>query len=189
MNKKGIILIIIGVIFLMISGLMIKYNNYQNTKAATESKIVYEKIQNEELPKEEPTVINKEMKVVNIDGSDYIGTISIPALNLNLPVTSDWDYKKMKTSPCRYYGSIYTNDLVICAHSYDNLFGRIKKLTSGDLLILTDTNKEEYIYKVEVVEILSPTDVLEMIESEFDLTLYTCTMDTLNRITVRLNRV
>jgi len=102
---------------------------------------------------------------------------------------SDWDYVKMKKSPCRYYGSIFTNDLVICAHSYDNLFGKIKKLNQGDLLIFKDIDKNEYIYKVEVIEILSPTDVKKMIESDFDLTLYTCTMDTLNRITVRLNRV
>ena len=34
-----------------------------------------------------------------IDGLDYIGTIRIPVLNLNLPVISEWDYKKMKTFP------------------------------------------------------------------------------------------
>jgi len=102
---------------------------------------------------------------------------------------SDWDYNKMKISPCRYYGSIITNDLVICAHSYDNLFGRLKNLNTGDLLILTDMNNNEYIYKVEVIEILSPNKVEEMIESDFDLTLFTCTKDALNRVTVRLNRV
>ena len=31
--------------------------------------------------------------------------------------------------------------------------------------------------------------VKEMIENDFDLTLYTCTVDGLNRVTVRLNRV
>ena len=127
------------------------------------------------------------MKTVNIDGNNYIATISIPVLDIELPVMADWDYKKMKIAPCRYYGSIMTNDLVICAHGYDNLFGRIKNLTSGDLLVLTDMNNNEYIYKV--IEVLSPNDVKEMVESEFDLTLYTCTIDNLNRVTVRLNRV
>lgn len=189
MNKKGMILVIIGCILIIIAGLMVTYNNYENQKAATESKKVYEQIQTKEITEEVNQISNKEMKVINIDGNEYIGTISIPTLNLNLPVTSDWDYSKMKTSPCRYYGSIYTDDLVICAHSYNTLFGRIKNLNSGDLLILTDINKEEHIYQVEVIEILSPTDVTEMIESEFDLTLYTCTIDGLNRVTVRLNRV
>lgn len=189
MTKKGIILVIIGVIFLTNSILMVVHNNYQNKKAATKSKIVYEKIQNKEIITEESITSNKDMKVVNIDGLDYIGTIRIPVLNLNLPVISEWDYKKMKTFPCRYYGSIHTNDLVICAHSYDNLFGKIKNLNTDDILIFTDISKKEYIYKVELIEILSPSNVIEMIESEFDLTLYTCTIDGKNRVTVRLNRI
>ena len=50
-------------------------------------------------------------------------------------------------------------------------------------------NNNEYYYEVKVTEVLSPRDVKEMIESEFDLTLYTCTTDAINRFTVRLNRV
>ena len=188
MVKKGLILVIMGGISLLISGVMVAYNNYINNQAAKESKKVYEKLQN--INKEEVIALaTDEVKTVNIDGDNYIGTISIPLLNLQLPIIADWDYKKMKKSPCRYYGSIATDDLVICAHSYDNLFGRIKNLNHGDLLILTDINKKEYIYKVEVIEILAPTDVKKMVESEFDLTLYTCTIDGTNRVTVRLNRV
>lgn len=189
MNKKGMILVIVGGILIMVAGLMVTYNNYQNKKAEIETKKIYEQVKEKKVIEEIDQISNEEMQVINIDGNDYIGTISIPVLNLLLPVMADWDYDRMKTSPCRYYGSIYTDDLVICAHSYDSLFGRIKKLNLGDLLILTDANKEDYIYKVEVIEILAPTDVTEMIESEFDLTLYTCTVDGLNRITVRLNRV
>ena len=92
------------------------------------------------------------MKVTNIDGEEFIGTISIPILNLELSVTSEWDYKKMKKYPCRYY--IFTNDLVICAHSYSNLFGRIKTLNTKDILIFTDINKEEYIYEIELIHYL-----------------------------------
>ena len=50
-------------------------------------------------------------------------------------------------------------------------------------------NGKEHLYQVELTEILAPTDIKEMIESDFDLTLYTCTNDNLNRITIRLNRV
>lgn len=59
----------------------------------------------------------------------------------------------------------------------ENVFSRIKYLNTDDILILTDMNNNEYIYKVE------------MVESQFDLTLYTCTKGGLNRVTVRLNRV
>ena len=35
---------------------------------------------------------NMEMPEVEIDGNDYIGTLSIPALELSLPVMSQWSY-------------------------------------------------------------------------------------------------
>ena len=94
-----------------------------------------------------------------------------------------------KISPGLYYGDINTNDLVICAHSYKNLFRYIKDLNKEDLLIYTDMNGEKYLYQVEVIEILSPEDIKEMIESEFDLTLFTCTDDNQDRVTVRFNKV
>ena len=102
---------------------------------------------------------------------------------------SDWSYKKMKISPGVYYGEIETNDLVICAHSYKNLFRYIKDLTKGDLLIFTDMSGNKHLYEVQVVEVLSPEDVKEMIENEFDLTLFTCTDDNQDRITVRFNKI
>ena len=39
------------------------------------------------------------------------------------------------------------------------------------------------------IEVLEPTDIEEMINSEFDLTLYTCTSDSMRRIAVRCNRI
>ena len=42
---------------------------------------------------------------------------------------------------------------------------------------------------METVEILKPTEIKEMIESNFDLTLYTCTKDSKSRVTIRCNRI
>ena len=85
--------------------------------------------------------------------------------------------------------SLENNDLVISAHSYKSQFGLIKNLNQGDKLIFTDVSSKAYVFEVKVIEILSPTDVEEMINSEFDLTLYTCTKDSKNRVTVRLNKI
>ena len=95
----------------------------------------------------------------------------------------------MKISPCRYYGNIYTNDLIICAHAYKSLFGRLNELNIDDLVVIIDTNNNYYYYEVKVIEIIQPNDVKKMIENNFDLTLYTCTSDNLNRLTIRLNRI
>lgn len=181
-NKKWLILIIIGIILICIALGLLIYNNYIDERAGKESKEVVEKIHKE---LKEPSE-NKE--TIKIDGNEYIGIIEIPKLELELPVMSDWSYKKMKISPGLYYGDINTNDLVICAHSYKNLFRYIKDLTKEDLLIFTDMSGNKHLYQVEVVEILSPEDIKEMIDSEFDLTLFTCTDDNQDRVTVRFNK-
>ena len=67
--------------------------------------------------------------------------------------------------------------------------GNIKNLKQGDRLILTDIYGNSYVYEVVITEILSPYNVSEMINGKFDLTLYTCTYDNQNRVTVRLNKV
>ena len=56
------------------------------------------------LPESLPDV-QREMPVKTINGRDYIGVLSIPSLELELPVISQWDYPALKVAPCRYSGS------------------------------------------------------------------------------------
>ena len=60
-----------------------------------------------------------------IDGYPCIGIISIPGLGLGLPVLSEWSYDGLKIAPCRYAGSAYSNDLVVCAHNYHTHFASL----------------------------------------------------------------
>lgn len=183
MKKTGYIFIFIGILFILLSFSFVLYNYYNDKNAEKESKEIYNKIDksiNENI---------KEVKEINIDGNNYIGILKIPKLSLELPIMSDWNYNKMKISPCRYYGNIYTNDLIICAHAYKSLFGRLNELNIDDLVVIIDTNNNYYYYEVKVIEIIQPNDVKKMIENNFDLTLYTCTSDNLNRLTIRLNRI
>ena len=182
-NKKWFFLIILGIILIITALSLLIYNSYVDERAGKESKKVVEKIQ------EELKDIDTNEETIKIDGNEYIGIINIPTLELELPIMKDWSYKKMKISPGRYYGSIESNDLVICAHSYKNLFRYIQNLEKKDILIFTDLSGKEHFYEVEVVEILAHENIKEMIESEFDLTLFTCTNDNQDRITVRLNKI
>lgn len=132
-------------------------------------------------------VLNPEMEmpVQTIDGQDYIGVLSIPAYDLELPVISQWSYPSLKIAPCRYSGSAYTNDLVIAAHNYPSHFAVLSKLEEGDSLSFTDMDGNVFLYEVALREILSPADVEEMTGSEWDLSLFTCNASGQSRITVR----
>lgn len=180
-HKKALILIILGIVFISTALGLIIYNNYIDNRAGQKSQELLKELEN--------SIENNNKEIIAINGDEYFGIIEIPAINIKLPIMNDWNDKHLKVSPCIYYGSIETNNLVICAHSYKSLFRYIKKLKDEDKAIITDLNGKKYLYKVEVIEILSPTDIKDMIDSDFDLTLYTCTNDNQNRVTVRLNRI
>ena len=175
----GSLLICISFIFLL-KDIIIEYN-------AGKKSMEVLNIINEKTNTMENISNDNEMQTIKIDGYDYIGTISIPSLNLNLPVLDTWDYDRLNIGPCLYYGSIYTNNLIICGHSYKKHFKYLGNLSQNDIVIFTDVFDNSYVYEVVEVEILSSTNVDEMINNDFDLTLYTCTSDSLNRITVRCN--
>jgi sortase A len=133
--------------------------------------------------------VDPTMSEVEINGRLYIGYLSIPALDLELPVQSQWDYPSLKVSPCRYYGSTKTDDLVIAAHNYARHFGGLTQLSPGDLVYFTDMDGLVNRYEVVEVDILNPTDIEEMTAGEYDLTLFTCTYGGKSRVTVRCLRV
>lgn len=130
-----------------------------------------------------------EMTEVEIDGYPYIGYLSIPKLNLELPVMANWDYNKLRIAPCRYCGSVRGEDLVIMAHNYASHFGNLSKLTEGDSVIFTDMDGVVTAYQVVAQDLLDPFAVEEMVSGDFDLTLFTCTYGGQSRVTVYCDRV
>ena len=135
-----------------------------------------------------PTKYSNILDIKIIDNEEYIGYIEIPSLELFLPITNGYSYNSLKKTPALFYGNLNKN-LVICGHSYKAHFGDLYKLKQKDKIIFIDVNNNKYVYEVELIETLKSTDVKDMIESDFDLTLYTCTKDGKNRVTVRCNRV
>ncbi|MGN0315706.1 MAG: sortase [Fusicatenibacter sp.] len=126
-----------------------------------------------------------EMPVETISGSDYIGVLEIPALGLSLPVFSEWSYPGLKIAPCRYSGSAYQKNLIICGHNYTSHFGNLKKLSEGDIATFTDMNGNVFTYKMTERETLQPFSTEEMESGDWDLTLFTCTIGGQSRVTVR----
>lgn len=138
---------------------------------------------------EEPTV--PEMETAEIDGHSYIGYLTIPDLDIELPVMAGWSYPELKIAPCRYTGNLYADDLVIAAHNYASHFGKIGTLSNGAELIFTDMKGEKHIYTVCDLEQI-PGTAVEQIQfgsaDDWDLTLFTCTLNGQSRVTVRAER-
>lgn len=197
----GICCIVLGVCCLISSLGLIAYNRWEEEKAQDASKNILQDVQKNmpEITGEESTSeeskqdeseeisvdIPKEMLATQVDGYDCIGVLSIPVLELELPVLTDWSYAKLKIAPCHYFGSYYEKDFVIAAHNYQSHFGRLSELQPKDLILFTDISGTVYCYEVVLLETLPANATEEMITSGFDLSLYTCTPGGASRVTVR----
>lgn len=113
---------------------------------------------------------NREMPTKKIDGIDYIGELRIPAIDLDLPVISEWSYKKLKIAPCLYSGSAYKDNMVIAGHNYARHFSPIKNLPLKTDVYFTDVEGTEFHYQISNIEILKPGQVSEMTGEEEKLT-------------------
>ena len=131
---------------------------------------------------------DREMPVQTINGRDYIGVLTIPSLELELPVLSQWDYPALKVAPCRYSGSLYQDNLIICAHNYASHFGKLKNLRVGDTAIFTDMDENVVSFQLAAQETIQPEDLEAMEAGGWDLTLFTCTVGGQSRVTVRFVR-
>lgn len=184
----GVICVFLGVVCILSSVSFVVYNQWEDKNAERIAQSLLEDVQNiidEKTPRPEDT----EMATVKVDDYDCIGLLSIPVLDLELPVLTDWSYAKLKKAPCHYYGSYYENDFVIAAHNYKAHFGRLSELQAGDLVVFTDTSGTAHYYEVVILETLPQNATKEMITSIFDLSLYTCTLGGKSRVTVRCNAV
>lgn len=125
------------------------------------------------------------LPTVQIDGVDYIGVISFPTLELELPVMAQWSLEGLQTAPGRYSGTPAGKDLVIAGHNYDAHFGPMRDLSLNDPVHFTDVNGKVYDYAVLDIEILQPTAIEDMIAGDYPLTVFTCTYGGRTRLTIR----
>lgn len=195
-KQRGLLSITIGLLLIAAALFLVSYNLYDELRAEQAARQMVNKLEastnQEPLASDERTVIpdyvlspNMEMPVETINGIDFIGVLRIPALELELPVISEWNYPNLKTAPCRYSGSAYLNNLILCGHNYASHFGRLKTLSEGDIATFTDIDGNVFIYKMVERETLNPTDIEGMESGNWDLTLFTCTVGGQSRVTIR----
>lgn len=195
MKRKRIAktLMTMGVICIALSACLLCYNNYENKKAQEFSDAVMlvlkEMVETEKLQNQRPDPFDDTMTEKKINGYNYVGYLSIPALEIDLPVMSEIDRTRLKIAPCRYYGSTKRDNLVIAAHNYRFHFGYLGHLKKEDVVIFTDMDGVDHTYKVKRVDQVTPYDVDKVKDTGYELTLYTCTYGGAKRIVARCEKV
>lgn len=188
MNRKktGTVCMVLGGALILCALLLLLYNQQIDQRAGAAAEDVLPKLQSS-LDIQEPELFG-EMPTIEIDGYKYIGFVSVPVLNLQLPVMAEWDYPRLKIAPCREYGNLKNNDLVIAGHNYRKHFGHLADLRLDDIVTFTDVTGNTIYYLVDNVSVVSPKSVEAVKDSQWDLVLYTCTYGGQNRVVVGCNR-
>lgn len=197
--------IALGIVFMLGAVSLTLYNEYESGRSEAEKDQILTVLQEkavltpqetspqqpqetkEPLP-DTPADFKTEMTEVIVDGYGYIGSLSLLSLDAEFPIMSGWNGERLKIAPCRYFGSAFTDDLIIAGHNYRKGFGMLKKLKTGDCVVFTDMDGNSYEYVVDLIEVLQAEDIDGMVNSPWELSLYTCTYDGQSRLTVRCKR-
>lgn len=200
----GNVLISIGLLLVAAALALVVYNYWDDARAGEAANAIVEQLEEQPADSsddaadsdEQDLAADAQMPTETVDGYEYIGELQIPVLGVRLPVMAEWDYTRLRVSPCRYTGSYLTNDLVICGHNYPSHFRGLLNIDIGADVYLYTVAGERIHYVVGNREIVQPTSIEQMIENEnnsessydWDLTLFTCTIGGQTRCAVRCVR-
>lgn len=195
-RRKGTLWITLGLLMIGLALSLISYNRYDDLRGSQAARDIVSAMEMDsreaaatqtsvELSEEPLPDPDRQMPVKIVDGAEIVGILRIPSLELELPVISQWSYPSLKTAPCRYSGSAYQNNLILCGHNYAAHFGNLKTLREGESVQFLDMEGTDFFYEVVALETLMPTAVEEMAAGNWDLTLFTCTLGGESRVTIR----
>ena len=197
MRNKGTGLMFLGTVLILAAAALTVYNLAGSRRAQESAARAVESLKTETAQREpadertsetQPDYLlfpNMQMPVTVVDGQEYVGTLQLPVLELELPVISEWSYEALKTAPCRYRGSAYGGGLILMAHNYESHFGRLRELRPGDAVSFSDVSGNRFCYRVADLEEIAGSDIEGMLAGQWDLTLFTCSYGGQNRVAVR----
>jgi sortase A len=145
------------------------------------------------LPEESEAMMSVPQRVLqDVDGYSVVAKLTIPRLELELPVLAECSDAALKVSVCRLTGPLQPGDagnLVLTGHNYRSgaHFGRLDELEAGDEVTLMDVWGTEYQYLVSETVTIKPDDIeaLSTYEGARALALLTCTQRANRRLLVR----
>ncbi len=192
-NKKGRFLMTAGLVLIVCSLGLAAYNIFSEYMAGRRSEEVLINMPIE--PAEEDDIpffeLYPEMPMPEkeIDGRKYIGRLSIEKLGRELPILSEFSYDGLRVAPCRYKGSIYTNDMIIAGHNYRTHFGNFRSMAVGDRITFTDMDGNLFEYTVNAIESVDGNNIAGMEAGDWDLSIFTCNYRGDARVTLRCNKI
>lgn len=111
----------------------------------------------------------------SVNGHGVIGILQIEEAGIQLPVLESWSYENLEYGPCRYSGSLEDGDLVLLGHNYAAHLADLDLLEDGDAVEFFDVTGVCHTFMVAETADIAPTDVKTVTETDYPLTIFTCT--------------
>lgn len=129
-------------------------------------------------------------------GYPVIAKLEIPKINLETYVLSEYSEQALGESVTKFYGKNpnEVGNFCIAGHNYitKNMFHDLKKLSIGDTFSLIDTNSNIVNYRIYLIETVEPDEtqcLSQKTDGKIEVTLITCTTDSLKRIIVKAVKI
>lgn len=133
---------------------------------------------------------------VEIEGYKVIGIIKIEKIGLEYPILEKTTDHVMKISISRFWGGEVNEigNLALAGHNNKDgtMFGKTKRLEIGDIIELTDLNKNTIQYSIYDIYVVGPNDVSilnQEQEGTREVTLITCTNGNKNRLITKAREI
>ena len=164
-----------------------------NKSVLTENQIEIQESSNANNKSELDEIKNENDYVLSYyRGLPVIAKLEIPKINLITDVLKDYSEDNLKISVTKFYKGLPNEEgnFCIAGHNYivSNMFHNLKRLEIGDMIYLTDRFKGKLEYYIFEKQIVNPKDVnclSQETEGNIELTLITCTSDSMNRIIIK----
>ena len=184
-------------IFILTIIIYITHGVYEESKIRLAQQYEVEQIDlGEEIEKNEKIEKEERKKGVKVP-KEYLGYkvdayLEIPKLNLKTEVLSNYSEEGMEVCVSKYWGP-NPNEIgnyCIAGHNYitDKMFSRLKKLTIGEKIILSDNKNGKYTYIIYDIYKAEPDNTESLSQNtneEREITLITCNNYSKNRLIVK----
>ena len=197
-QKRGCILVLIGLVMVFAAMVIHLTQEKQDTLAGETAQVLLQQLQlnkvSVDVPMDVENQIEQEMvedapELTDMPGKDYlgysmIGSLRVPSVGIELPILSSWSYELLNVAPCRYTGSIPEGNMILMGHNYKSHFTPLRDVVVGAEIEFEDVDGIVYRYAVAEIVQLHKTEG-ELLPSSYPLTLFTCTPGGQNRAVVR----
>lgn len=194
-TRRGSWWLAAGVLLLLAAALLAGKNLWQQHRAAQSAgellALAEARLEQREVSPAPPEGGQEEAAAGEaLAGYEVDGILTIPALELSLPVLADYSEELLRASVCLYSGTGGENpqQMVIAGHNYRAHFGRLSQLQPGDAVTYTAMTGAQSHWRVAQVEEISAQDPAALEQGGWDMTLLTCNLDLSLRLLVRLEQ-